>query len=77
MKLWFEGECVRRTDFWSNESGSAVIERAILACVAALVIVSLIASGLTPAELLQRAALLTDALIATGERPWTPRLPDE
>jgi Flp pilus assembly pilin Flp len=63
---------VRRTDFWSNESGAAVIERAILACVVALVILRLIDSGLSPVELVRRAAFLAEVLVTDEELGQTP-----
>jgi Flp pilus assembly pilin Flp len=52
----------RFTKYWANESGSTVIEHAIVVCVMALVIVYAVGTGLSPGEALRRIALLTDAI---------------
>ena len=50
----------------SDESGATVVEHAILACVIALVIVSLVGSGLTPRSALRSAVYLADTML-TGD----------
>jgi Flp pilus assembly pilin Flp len=52
---------------WSDESGATVIEHGILICVIALVIVTLVGSGLSPSMFLRSVSYLADSVLAGGD----------
>jgi Flp pilus assembly pilin Flp len=50
----------------SDEGGATIVEHAILVCVIALVIVSLVGSGLTPSTVLRSVAYIADSVVTGG-----------
>ena len=58
--------------FCSDENGATIVEHAILACVVALVVVSLIGSGLSPIMAFRSVAYIADSVFSSDEPPPTP-----
>jgi hypothetical protein len=58
-------------DFWSSESGTVVIERAVLACAVALVISVMVGSGLGPGAIVRRVAVIAEVFFAGGKSETT------
>jgi Flp pilus assembly pilin Flp len=51
---------------WPNESGATIVEHAILVCVIALVVVTLVGSGLSPSMFMRSVAYVADSVL-TGD----------
>jgi len=54
--------------FRSDEAGTTVVEHAILICAIALVIVSLVGSGLSPRKIVQSFGYIADPAVADSDR---------
>jgi len=61
--------------FWSDESGATIVEHAILVCAVALVIVTLVGSGLSPGMFVRSVAYIADSVLA-GEDQAQPASPN-